>query len=124
MCPARPQLFAGGRALKAEEVESSDDEEEEEQEDGMEEEGSDEELGSEEEEEGEDMSDSEDEEEVRAGVGLVWAAGKWGLCGRLASGACEAPASKSTLGVGWLPPGVWPALSVLPAAQQAAAQPT
>lgn len=61
-CPSLLQLFAGGRALKAEEVESSEDEEEQEGGAGG---SSDEELGSD--EEGEELSDSEDEEEVRGG---------------------------------------------------------
>lgn len=64
-CPSLSQLFAGGRALKAEEVESSEDEEDQ-ADQAMDGAGgsSDEELGSD--EEGEDGSDSEDEE-VRAG---------------------------------------------------------
>ena len=67
MRPPRPQLFAGGRALKADEVESSDEEDEKGEEgDG----GSGSELGSDD----EGMSDSEEDEEVRQfGAGRVCA---------------------------------------------------
>lgn len=84
-CPSLSQLFAGGRALKAEEVESSEDEEEQEGGAGG---SSDEELGSD--EEGEELSDSEDEE-VRMVVGDAWCQPRRRPGASPVSGACTRP---------------------------------